>query len=56
MDANGGFYADLFGLADEAPTAITREFNEAPAVVATLLQKQFSAGRRCRTPANTKQA
>lgn len=46
MEANGGFYADLLGLANETRTAIAREFNAAPAVVATLLQKQFSAGRR----------
>lgn len=45
-EANGGFYADLLGLADETPTAVAREFNPAPASVATLLRKQFSAGRR----------
>jgi nicotinate phosphoribosyltransferase len=46
MNAGGGFYADLIGLADEGTTTIAREFKPAPDKVETLLQKQFGGGHR----------
>jgi nicotinate phosphoribosyltransferase len=46
MNASGGFYADLVGLADEGSTTVAREFKSAPAEVAMMLQKQFTGGHR----------
>src|SRR5579875_117298 len=44
FDANGRFYADLIGLADERAAA--GEFDPLPAQVSPLLALQFSQGRR----------
>lgn len=46
VNANGGCFADLLGLADESVTTVSREFKPAPAEVATLLQRGFSGGHR----------
>lgn len=46
IDADGRFYADLIGLADETPSQVASQFNPIPAEVATLLSLQFSGGRR----------
>ncbi len=46
IDADGRFYADLIGLADETAPLVTPQFNPIPSEVATLLSLQFSSGRR----------
>jgi len=46
LNQNGGFYADMIGLADESAATVAREFKAAPAETVALLQKQFSGGRR----------
>lgn len=46
LDANGRFYADLIGLADETASIVAGQFNPTPSAVATLLPLQFSGGRR----------
>ncbi|MGH8011888.1 MAG: nicotinate phosphoribosyltransferase [Candidatus Binataceae bacterium] len=43
---NGGFYADLIGLADEGAATAAREFKPAPATTTALLTRQMAAGRR----------
>jgi nicotinate phosphoribosyltransferase len=43
---NGGFYADLIGLADEGPATVAREFKPAPSETTALLTRQMAAGRR----------
>jgi len=45
-NANGGFFADLIGLADEGATTVAHEFKPAPAEVATILTRQMAAGHR----------
>jgi nicotinate phosphoribosyltransferase len=46
IDADGRFYADLIGLADETTSVASREFNPLPSEVATLLSLQFTGGHR----------
>jgi len=46
LNAGGGFYADLIGLADEGVTTVSHEFKPAPAEVVMLLERVFSGGRR----------
>jgi nicotinate phosphoribosyltransferase len=46
LNANGGSFGDLIGLADEGITTVTHEFKPAPAEVATLIQRSFSGGHR----------
>jgi len=46
INAGGGFFADLIGLADEGTTTVAHEFKPAPAEVAAMLTRQFVAGRR----------
>ena len=46
LNANGGSFGDLIGLADEGITTVTHEFKPAPAEVTTLLQRSFSGGHR----------
>jgi hypothetical protein len=46
MNANGGSFGDLIGLADEGVTTVTHEFKPAPAEVTTLIQRSFSGGHR----------
>jgi nicotinate phosphoribosyltransferase len=46
LNAGGGFYADLIGLADEGITTVSHEFKPAPAEVVMLLERVFSGGRR----------
>ena len=45
-DAEGHFYSDLIGLADETVAGVTREFDPPPAEVTTLLSPQLAGGRR----------
>ena len=45
-NANGGFFADRIGLAEEAAATVAREFRPAPSAVAPLLERRFQAGRR----------
>jgi nicotinate phosphoribosyltransferase len=44
VNSNGGFYADLIGLADEGATTVAREFKPAPAEVLPMMQRQFAGG------------
>ncbi len=46
INANGGIYADLIGLADETSSAVMREFKATPLEATALLEKQLSAGER----------
>jgi nicotinate phosphoribosyltransferase len=46
VNANGGFYADLIGLAGEGVTSVAHEFKPAPAMSVDLLQPVMSAGQR----------
>ena len=46
FNANGGFYADVIGLADEGVTTVAREFRPPPAEVLPMMQRQFNEGRR----------
>lgn len=46
INGNGGFFADLIGLADEGTTTVAHEFKPAPAEVAAMLTRQFVAGHR----------
>jgi len=46
IDADGRFYADLIGLADETAPLVARQFSPIPSEVATLLSLQFTGGRR----------
>jgi nicotinate phosphoribosyltransferase len=46
LNHNGGFYADLIGLADESATTASREFKPAPAETLSLLTRQFANGVR----------
>jgi nicotinate phosphoribosyltransferase len=46
FNANGGFYADLIGLADEGVTTVGREFKLAPAEVLPMMQRQLAGGDR----------
>lgn len=46
IGADGHFYADLIGLADETASLVARQFNPIPSEVATLLSLQFKDGRR----------
>jgi nicotinate phosphoribosyltransferase len=43
-NGNGGFYADMIGLADESATTVAREFKPPPAEVLPIMQRQFSEG------------
>ena len=45
IDADGLFYADLIGLADETTSLVAGQFNPIPSRVATLLSLEFSGGR-----------
>ena len=45
-NANGGFFADLIGLADEGTAIVAREFKPVPAETVGLMQRHFSGGRR----------
>jgi nicotinate phosphoribosyltransferase len=45
-NANGAFFADLIGLADEGATTVAHEFKPAPAEVSTVLTRQMAAGQR----------
>jgi len=44
INANGGFFADLIGLADEGPTTVAHEFKPAPIEVSTILTRQMVDG------------
>jgi nicotinate phosphoribosyltransferase len=46
FNANGGFYADLIGLADEGATTVAHEFKPAPAEVSPMLARQMTGGHR----------
>jgi nicotinate phosphoribosyltransferase len=46
LNASGGSFGDLIGLADEGITTVTHEFKPAPAEVTTLIQRSFSGGHR----------
>ena len=46
FNANGGFYADMIGLADEGVTTVAREFKPVPAEVLPMMQRQFNDGYR----------
>jgi nicotinate phosphoribosyltransferase len=46
VNANGNFYADLIGLADEGVTSAAREFKPLPAEVLPMMQRQFDQGHR----------
>jgi nicotinate phosphoribosyltransferase len=46
VNASGGFYADLIGLADESPATVAREFKPSPSEVLPMLQRQLSNGYR----------
>jgi nicotinate phosphoribosyltransferase len=46
FNGNGGFYADVIGLADEGVTSVAREFKPPPAEVRPMMQRQFKAGCR----------
>jgi nicotinate phosphoribosyltransferase len=46
VNANGGFYADMIGLADEGAATVAREFKPAPAQALPMLERQFSGGHR----------
>ena len=45
-NANGGFYADVIGLADEGVTSVAREFKPPPAEVLPMMQRRFNEGYR----------
>lgn len=49
LNPQGGFYADLIGLADEGTGTVGREFRPVATEVATLLAKEFSNGHRIGT-------
>ncbi|MGH7880320.1 MAG: nicotinate phosphoribosyltransferase, partial [Candidatus Binataceae bacterium] len=46
LNPNGGFYADLIGLADEGAVSVAHEFKPAPTETRPLLQRVMSAGQR----------
>lgn len=46
INADGSFYADLIGLADEDGAMAAQEFNPAFRVATSLLETQFAAGHR----------
>src|SRR5713101_212939 len=46
FNANGGFYADVIGLADEGATTVAHEFKPPPAEVLPMMQRQFNEGYR----------
>jgi nicotinate phosphoribosyltransferase len=46
IDAQGRFYSDLIGLADEKVAHLTSQFETPPAEIVTLLSRQFSGGVR----------
>src|SRR6266852_3011494 len=41
FNANGGFYADMIGLADEGVTTVAHEFKPPPAEVLPMMQRQY---------------
>jgi nicotinate phosphoribosyltransferase len=49
FSANGGFYADMIGLADEGVTTVAREFKPMAAEVLPMMQRQFIEGKRIGT-------
>jgi len=46
FNSNGGFYADVIGLADEGVTTVAREFKPASREVLPMMQPQFNEGYR----------
>jgi len=46
FNANGGFYADMIGLADEGVTTVAHEFKPPPAEVLPMMQRQYREGAR----------
>jgi nicotinate phosphoribosyltransferase len=50
LNQNGGFYADMIGLADEGAATVAREFRPAPAEAVALMEKRFAGGHRIGAP------
>jgi len=46
FNANGGFYADVIGLADEGVATVAGDFRPAAAEVVPMMQPQFKEGKR----------
>jgi nicotinate phosphoribosyltransferase len=46
FNSNGGFYADVIGLADEGVTTVAREFKPPSGEVLPMMQPQFNEGYR----------
>jgi nicotinate phosphoribosyltransferase len=46
FNSNGGFYADVIGLADEGVTTVSREFKPPAAQVRPMMQRQLNDGCR----------